>query len=152
MLSGMSGYVDHYAVLGVCPTATIQEVRQAYRRLIAEAHADRHGGDAVAVDRTRDLNLARDVLVDPLRRSRFERERRAQLPRSATADPLFDALARTFGTTPSPGPSPVQPMDDVPQWVKGVALGVFAAAAAFSVGLGIVAAIKNAASNLRSDG
>ena len=149
--TGMAGYVDHYAVLGVPITATIQEIRQAYRRRIAEEHADRHGGDAVAVDRTRDLNLARDVLSDPLRRARFERERRAQCSRPATGDPLFDTVARTFGATPSSGPGPAQPMGEVPQWAKGVALGVFAAAAALSVGFGIAAAIKSAVSNLRRD-
>ena len=43
------------------------------------------------------------------------------------------------------------PEDDAPQWVKGVAVGLFAAATAFSLGLSIAAAIKNAAQNLRRD-
>lgn len=151
MLAGMSGFVDHYAVLGVPPTATTLEIRRAYRRLVAEEHADRHGGEAVAVARTRDLNLARDVLADPLRRARFERERRAQLARPATGDPLFDTVARHFGAAPSGGPGPARPEDDAPQWVKGVAVGLFAAATAFSLGISIAAAIKNAAQNLRRD-
>ena len=154
MLGGMSGFVDHYAVLGVLPTATTLEIRRAYRHLVAEEHADRHGGEAVAVARTRDLNLARDVLVDPLRRARFDRERRAHLPsppRPATGDPLFDTLARTFGVAPPHGGVPTGPEDDAPQWIKGVAVGLFAAATAFSLGISIAAAIKNAAQNLRRD-
>ncbi len=151
MLAAMSGFVDHYAVLGVPPSATTPEIRRAYRRLVAEDHADRHGGDLRAVERTRNLNLARDVLVDPLRRARFERERRAQLPRPAASEPLFDTLARTFGVAPPGGPAPAAPGDEAPQWLKGVAIGLFAAATAFSVGLSIAAAIKNAARDLRGD-
>lgn len=150
MLAAMSGFVDHYAVLGVPSSATTPEIRRAYRRLVAEDHADRHGGDLRAVERTRNLNLARDVLVDPLRRARFERERRAQLPRAAASDPLFDTLARTFGVAPGGGPAPAGP-DDAPRWLTGVAVGLFAAATAFSVGLSIAAAIKNAARDLRRD-
>lgn len=153
MLGDMSGFVDHYAVLGIPPTATTLEIRRAYRRLVAEDHADRHGGEAVAVARTRDLNLARDVLVDPLRRIRFERERRAHLPsppRPATGDALFDTIARTFGAAPHSG-APTGPEEDAPQWIKGVAVGLFAAATAFSLGISIAAAIKNAAQNLRRE-
>ena len=146
----MPAFVDHYAVLGVTPVATSSEIRQAYRRLVAEQHADRHGGDVGAVERTRGLNLARDVLVDPQRRARFDRERRAHLqPR--TADSLYDTVARTFGVAPPPpAPGPARgPIEPAPAWLKGVALGLFAAVTALGVGIGVGAAVQTAADDRR---
>lgn len=67
---------DHYAVLGVSPRASTLEIRQAYRRLVARQHVDRFGGgEGPALEATRRLNIARDTLVDPERRARFDWER-----------------------------------------------------------------------------
>jgi curved DNA-binding protein CbpA len=149
MLAAMPAFVDHYAVLGVSPSATTAEIRRAYRSLVAREHADRHGSDPLAVERTRSLNLARDVLVDPPRRARFERERRALL--NVPRDPLFDTVARTFGQAPPPPPpSPgTPPIEPAPAWLRGVAVGLVAAVTALGVGIGIGAAIHDAARGRR---
>ncbi|MBA3545682.1 MAG: J domain-containing protein, partial [Nannocystis sp.] len=57
----MPALVDHYAVLGLAPTATTAEIRGAFRRLVAREHADLHGSDPGAVERNQRLNLAREV-------------------------------------------------------------------------------------------
>jgi curved DNA-binding protein CbpA len=145
MLAAMPAFVDHYEVLGVAPGASAGEVRQAYRRLVAQEHADRHGGDPRAVERTRRLNLARDVLVDPARRAGFDRERDLRLvpPR----DPLFDTLARTFGATPPPGPAPAKapPVTPAPTWLKAVLLGVVGAAGLVTIGAAAAASTRKRA-------
>jgi hypothetical protein len=50
---------DPFALLGVTPDATLDEVRIARRRLAAEFHPD-HGGDAVMMG---EINAAFDVVV-----------------------------------------------------------------------------------------
>lgn len=119
----MPAFVDHYEVLGVAPTATTLEIRQAYRRLVAREHADRHGGDAAAVERTCDLNLARDVLVDPVRRRQFDLQRTTA---SFTSDPLLDTLLRNFGAPPPNMTVPSAP--PAPTWLRAAAVGIVSAA------------------------
>jgi hypothetical protein len=53
---------DPFAVLGVTPDATLEEVRTARRRLAAEFHPD-HGGDTV---RMGEINAAFDLAVAQL--------------------------------------------------------------------------------------
>lgn len=152
MLSAMPAFVDHYAVLGVAPTATTAEIRRAYRRLVAHHHADRHGSDPAAVERTRRLNLARDVLVDMIERARFDRDRRAHLA-AVPRDPLFDTVARTFGAEPPPAPptAPATVIEPAPAWLRGAAVGLFAAVAALGAGASVAAMIREARARGRAD-
>ncbi len=53
---------DPFAVLGVSPNATLDEVRTARRRLAAQFHPD-HGGDAA---RMGEINVAFDAVVAQL--------------------------------------------------------------------------------------
>lgn len=149
----MPALVDHYAVLGLAPTATTAEIRRAFHRLVAREHADLHGSDPGALDRNRQLNLAREVLVDPDRRARFDRERGLQHAAPAPRDPLIDTVARTFGAAPSPtfgAPSPratpasAQTIQPVPGWLRGAAVGLMAAVAALGVGASVGVAIREA--------
>jgi curved DNA-binding protein CbpA len=64
---------DWYAILGVAPTATPEEIKRAYRRKISEAHSDTNGGDD---ELAKDLNCAKDVLLDPERRAKYDTARR----------------------------------------------------------------------------
>lgn len=61
---------DLYAALGVAPTASTDEVRTAYKRRAKKAHPDA-GGDVDDFDR---ITRAKNVLVDPRRRERYDRD------------------------------------------------------------------------------
>ena len=143
----MPALADHYAILGVCQSASTAEIRQAYRRRVAREHADRHMGDPQALERTRELNLARDVLVDPARRARLD----AALRPAPVHDPLIDTVARTFGAAPPAAPRvPHQsPVDPEPGWLRGVGLGLLTAVTALGVGVGVGAAIQSASRDRR---
>lgn len=72
--------VDHYAVLGIDPSASPDEVRQAYRRAMRALHPDMNDGedmgDAVAM-----ANAAYAALSNPDARARYDRERAAEAPK-----------------------------------------------------------------------
>jgi DnaJ homolog subfamily C member 19 len=55
---------DARALLGVGPNATVGEIRDAHRRLIAKVHPDAGGSDELA----NRVNIARDTLIAELNR------------------------------------------------------------------------------------
>jgi curved DNA-binding protein CbpA len=72
----MSSFQDHYAVLGVAPTADPEVIRAAYRVLAQRHHPDRNPhSDGSAMVR---LNQAYNVLSCPLRRAEFDIQQRRQ--------------------------------------------------------------------------
>lgn len=64
----------HYDTLEVSPTATQAQIKQAYRRLVKQCHPDRHGPQSH--DRAAALNAAYEVVGDPQRRERYDRQLR----------------------------------------------------------------------------
>jgi len=62
-----------YAVLGVDPQASPEEIRTAFRRLAAQHHPDRNPDDADAAERFKEINLAHQILSDPDKRAAFDR-------------------------------------------------------------------------------
>ena len=71
---------DHYAVLGISPTARHQDVRAAYRRLMREHHPDLRPGDPTAEEMARRITAAWTVLSRPTTRAAYDRTRRASHP------------------------------------------------------------------------
>lgn len=74
------GHTDYYAVLGVPPHATPEEIRAAYRRKIQLVHPDRHtdASEDVRTEAERasaQLNEAWAVLGDNKRRGIYDRQR-----------------------------------------------------------------------------
>jgi curved DNA-binding protein CbpA len=71
---------DHYAVLGVRPSADAREIRAAYLRVMRTSHPDLRPGDPRAADAARRANEAWRVLRDPAARAAYDRQRRARDP------------------------------------------------------------------------
>lgn len=61
---------DAFAVLGLAPTATLDEVRAARRRLALQLHPDRAAGDPEAERRMQAVNAAFDEAVQAIRLGR----------------------------------------------------------------------------------
>lgn len=56
---------DPYAVLGVSPNATEDEIKNAYRRLAKKYHPDLNPGDAAAAARMNEINEAYEQIKNP---------------------------------------------------------------------------------------
>lgn len=81
-----------YEVLELLPNATEEEIRAAFRRLAALHHPDRHQSSPSAQERFKEINGAYQTLIDPVKRSRYDRFGAAGLGASAsTSDAGFEA-------------------------------------------------------------
>jgi len=81
--------VDHYATLGMPPTATAAELRAAYRNLARRVHPDGFSDPAErrrAEGRMAAVNEAWRVLGDPGRRSGYDRTRAVATPATRPVD------------------------------------------------------------------
>jgi DnaJ-class molecular chaperone len=63
---------DPYAALGVAKTATAEEIKKAYRKLVKSSHPDLNPDDAAAEARFKRISAAYDLLKDPATRARFD--------------------------------------------------------------------------------
>lgn len=62
---------DHYIALRVVSTATHDDIKQAHRTLIRDLHPD-HGGRSTSAAK---VNVARDVLMNPVTRKEYDQVR-----------------------------------------------------------------------------
>lgn len=142
----MPASFDPYRVLGVDPTATTAEIRQAYRRAVHAAHADRRPGDPAAVARMQAILAARDLLCDPERRARHDAARSEAAP--PPLDPLSAAAARMWGQSPGEPSRPPRPPQSGPRpgtWLGATLAGVAGLAAALGLSLAAAAALTSSA-------
>lgn len=89
----MDDFVDAYAVLGVRPDASPQELKAAHRRLVRRHHPDHAPPEkrARATERAREINVAYGLVRDPEARASYDRLRRLRGARK-TADRLRDGV------------------------------------------------------------
>ena len=100
---------DYYAILGLSPEASEEEIRRTYRRLALEWHPDRNPDNPRAEERFKEISEAYAVLIDAAKRRAYDRARGAGEPtgfdpsredvfRDLFADPrasaIFEELAR----------------------------------------------------------
>ena len=66
---------DFYAILGVSPMSTRDEIRKVYRKLAKQYHPDITSGDAYASAKFQDIKEAYETLTQPARKEAWLRER-----------------------------------------------------------------------------
>jgi len=91
---------DLYAVLGVTKTASIDEIRSAYRKLALGLHPDRNPGDKDKERQFKEISQAYEILSDDGRRSRYDMER-TQPYRVPVPVPVFRGGRGGFTFTPA---------------------------------------------------
>jgi curved DNA-binding protein CbpA len=83
---------DHYEALGLEPTATLDEIKKAFRQLALQYHPDQHP-TPIANAIFRRLNEAYLVLSDPEKRKAYDEDlrRKRMAPRGQPAEPSREA-------------------------------------------------------------
>ncbi|MCK9520316.1 MAG: DnaJ domain-containing protein, partial [Dehalococcoidia bacterium] len=127
---------DYYAILGVPPSATLVEIKAAFRKRSFETHPDRNASPD-ATRRMAELIEARDVLTNPVKRDQFDRDRRSngrgakaptrmgQHRREAARKPPTQPV---FRKPPATGVGSIQP-ERLPDWYEFLGLRVTASTA-----------------------
>ena len=68
----MSEQKDYYEVLGVPRTASDEEIKKAYKKLVKKYHPDLNPDSKTAEEKMKEVNQAYDVLSDPDKRARYD--------------------------------------------------------------------------------
>ncbi len=72
-MPAMASQRDYYEVLGVGKSATVDEIKRAYKKLALQNHPDRNPGDHEAVTRFKEAAEAYEILSDSDKRARYDR-------------------------------------------------------------------------------
>ena len=65
-------FKDYYKTLGVFPTATLQEIKIAYRKLSKKFHPDINDGDKFFEERFKEIQEAYEVLSNSVKRNNYD--------------------------------------------------------------------------------
>ena len=67
--------MNHYETLGVSKNASDKEIKEAYKKLVKKYHPDVYTGDKnFAEKKTKEINIAYDVLSNPESRAQYNDE------------------------------------------------------------------------------
>jgi curved DNA-binding protein CbpA len=89
----MADLTNYYSLLEVPPTATVAEIRHAYRERLKIYHPDKYPAlpaelKTLLADQTKTLNAAYETLSDPARRQAYDLSRQSQAEDQITASQL----------------------------------------------------------------
>jgi molecular chaperone DnaJ len=95
--------MDLYILLGLSQTASLDDIKRAYKRLARRYHPDINPGDRHAAQHFRQIAEAYETLSDPARRSRYDSEGAMQSAVDASAFGFegFDFSVRVSGNAAS---------------------------------------------------
>ncbi len=65
---------NYYEVLGVSKTASEEEIKAAYKKLVKKYHPDLHPGDKTAAEKFKEINEANETLSDKQKRAAYDYE------------------------------------------------------------------------------
>lgn len=65
---------NYYEILGVSKTASEEEIKAAYKKLVKQYHPDLHPGDAAAAEKFKEINEANETLSDKQKRAAYDYE------------------------------------------------------------------------------
>ncbi len=94
---------DYYEILGIARSASVTEIKKAYRKIAVENHPDRNPGDDEAVARFKEASEAYEVLSNPDKKNRYDRYGHAGVGAGAGGggfhdmQDIFDAFGDLFG-------------------------------------------------------
>ena len=63
---------DYYRILGLKEDATPEEIKKAFRLLAIKFHPDRNAGDPKCEERFKAITEAYGVLIDPVKRKKYD--------------------------------------------------------------------------------
>jgi DnaJ-class molecular chaperone len=63
---------DYYYVLGVKQSASIEQIKRAYRKLSHKFHPDKNDGDEFFTERFKEIQEAYETLSEPLKRNGYD--------------------------------------------------------------------------------
>jgi len=98
----MTAAFDPFAVLGVRPNSTHDQIRARYRELASRYHPDKHRGnplEELAAAKLVEINRAYEILSDDVKRAAYQ-EGRSSRPRSTSH---ASRTAVSSAAAPSPG-------------------------------------------------
>ena len=89
---------DYYEVLGVEKTATLEEIKKAYRKKAIQYHPDKNPGDKEAEEKFKEAAEAYDVLSDEQKRQRYDQMGHAGVNGDGMSmDDIFSQFGNIFG-------------------------------------------------------
>ncbi|MFT3844443.1 MAG: DnaJ domain-containing protein [Lacibacter sp.] len=66
---------DYYAILEIPVTASVPEIKQAYRKLVMIFHPDKNNADPYSLSRFNEIKEAYETLINPLKKDQYLQQR-----------------------------------------------------------------------------